>query len=376
MTSKTVSLAMDLIGRRSLTPDDAGCQDLMIARLERLGFEVHRLRFGDVDNFWARRGTTAPIVVFAGHTDVVPTGPREQWSSDPFTPEIREGVLYGRGAADMKGSLAAFVTAIEEFIAAHPDHRGSIGLLITSDEEGPSIDGTVKVVEWLQARGEKMDYCIIGEPSSHERLGDTVKVGRRGSLNGKMVIHGVQGHVAYPQRALNPVHAAAPALAELVGTTWDEGNEFFPATSFQISNIHAGTGADNVIPGDLEVRFNFRYSTAVTEAQLRERVQQVLGHHGLRYTLTWNLSGLPFLTAKGKLVDAIQAAIREELGIETSLSTSGGTSDGRFIAPTGTEVVELGPLNVSIHKIDEHVAITDLDHLSAIYVKALAHLLI
>ena len=375
MTDRTLELAMELIRRPSLTPNDAGCQELMIERLERVGFTVERLRFGAVDNFWARRGSAKPLVVLAGHTDVVPTGPREKWTSDPFTPTVREGLLYGRGAADMKGSLAAFVTAVEDFVAAHPDHAGSIALLVTSDEEGPSVDGTVKVVEWLAAQGEKIDYCLIGEPSGVTRVGDTVKNGRRGSLNGRLTVHGVQGHIAYPHLADNPVHRCAPALAELCAIVWDRGNEHFPPTSFQVSNIHAGTGAPNVIPGELSIDFNFRYSTASTDDGLKARVEEVLKRHGLRYTLTWALSGKPFLTPAGRLVDAVRAAIHAELGLKTELSTSGGTSDGRFIAPTGAEVVELGPLNASIHKIDECVGLADLAGLSRTYRRVLERLL-
>jgi succinyl-diaminopimelate desuccinylase len=375
MTDKTLELAKQLIARPSLTPDDAGCQELMIERLKPLDFEIHRLRFGNVDNFWARRGTAKPVIAFAGHTDVVPTGPKEKWTNDPFTPTIRDGFLYGRGAADMKGSLAAFITATEDFVAQHPNHKGSIGLLITSDEEGPSVDGTVKVVDWLAARGEKIDCCLVGEPSCVKTLGDTLKNGRRGSLNGKLTVHGKQGHIAYPHLVRNPIHLAAPALAELAGIEWDRGNEFFPPTSFQISNIHAGTGAENVVPGHLEIRFNFRYSTAVTDDGLKERVEEVLKRHGLHYDLIWTLSGRPFLTQPGTLVDALRAAVRAELGIETTLSTSGGTSDGRFIAPTGAQVVELGPLNATIHQIDECVRVEDLASLSRVYTRVLAHLL-
>ncbi len=375
MTDKTLELAKQLIARPSLTPNDEGCQELMIARLESIGFTVERLRFGEVDNFWARRGTAQPLLVFAGHTDVVPTGPRAQWASDPFTPEVRAGLLYGRGAADMKGSLAAFITAIEDFVGRHPDHKGSIGLLITSDEEGPSVDGTVKVVDWLTARGQHIDYCLVGEPSSHARLGDVIKNGRRGSLSGRLTVHGQQGHIAYPHLARNPIFDFAPALLALVRTEWDRGNEHFPPTGFQISNIHAGTGAENVIPGHLDVHFNFRYSTAVTEAQLRERVEQTLASHGLRYDLAWSSSGKPFLTPAGHLVDAARAAIRDELGLDTRLSTEGGTSDGRFIAPTGAEVVELGPRNATIHQIDECVAVADLAALARTYRRVLEYLL-
>jgi len=375
MTDRTLELAKQLIARPSVTPEDAGCQQLMVDRLQPLGFEVQRLRFGKVDNFWARRGTTKPLLVFAGHTDVVPTGPLEKWTSDPFAPVIRDGHLYGRGAADMKGSLAAFITAIEDFVAAHPDHQGSIGLLITADEEGPSVDGTVKVVEWLEARGEKIDYCLVGEPSCVEQLGDTIKNGRRGSLNGQLVVHGRQGHVAYPHLARNPIHLAATALAELAATEWDRGNEFFPPTSFQISNIHAGTGAENVVPGQLELLFNFRFSTAVTENQLKTRVEDILKRHMLDYELFWKLSGQPFLTPVGALVEAVRQAILAERGIDTTLSTSGGTSDGRFIAPTGAQVVELGPLNATIHQIDERVRVEDLAALSRIYAGTLKRLL-
>jgi len=375
MTDRTLELAKQLIARPSVTPDDAGCQELMIERLKPLGFEIHRLRFGQVDNFWARRGTAKPVICFAGHTDVVPTGPRDKWTSDPFMPEIRKGLLYGRGAADMKGSLAAFITAIEDFVARHPDHKGSIALLITSDEEGPSVDGTVKVVEWLEKRGEKIDYCLVGEPSCVDCLGDTIKNGRRGSLNGQLTIHGRQGHVAYPHLVRNPIHLAAPALAELAQTEWDHGNEFFPATSFQISNLQAGTGAENVVPGHLDLKFNFRFSTAVTEDELKTRVEDALRRHMLDYEVQWSLSGKPFLTRPGALVDALRAAIQAETGVETTLSTSGGTSDGRFIAPTGAQVVELGPLNATIHQIDECVAVEDLGRLSRIYTAALASLL-
>jgi len=375
MTDRTLELAKQLIARPSVTPDDAGCQELMIERLQTLGFEIHRLRFGNVENFWARRGTAKPLMVFAGHTDVVPTGPKEKWTSDPFVPEIRDGYLYGRGAADMKGSLAAFITAIEDFVAAHPDHRGSIGLLITSDEEGPSVDGTVKVVEWLEARGEKIDYCLVGEPSCVDTLGDTIKNGRRGSLNGRLVVHGRQGHVAYPHLARNPIHLAAAALADLAATEWDQGNEFFPPTSFQISNIHAGTGAENVVPGHLDLLFNFRFSTAVTVEQLKARVEDILKRHMLDYEVHWKFSGHPFLTAPGVLVEAVREAIRAELGTGTTLSTSGGTSDGRFIAPTGAQVVELGPRNATIHQVDECVRVDDLAALSRIYARTLSRLL-
>ncbi|HSJ49335.1 MAG TPA: succinyl-diaminopimelate desuccinylase [Gammaproteobacteria bacterium] len=373
--SDTLALAKDLIARASVTPEDAGCQDTMIRRLEAIGFRAERLRFGAVDNFWARRGDQAPLLAFAGHTDVVPTGPLERWQSAPFTPTERDGMLYGRGAADMKGSLAAMVTACERFVSAHPDHQGSIAFLVTSDEEGPSVDGTVKVVEWLEARNEKIDWCLVGEPSSNQVLGDVIKNGRRGSLGGKLRVLGKQGHVAYPHLADNPVHRLAPALAELCALEWDQGNEYFPPTSLQISNIHAGTGADNVIPGEVEVWFNLRFSTEQTEAGIRARIEELLDRHGLRYELQWRLSGNPFLTPVGELVEAVRGAIQEVCGIETQLSTSGGTSDGRFIAPTGAQVVELGPLNATIHQIDECVASADLDRLSAIYEDMLTRLL-
>ena len=374
--SATLALAKDLIARRSVTPDDAGCQELMIARLEALGFKVERLRFGEVDNFWARRGIAEPLYAFAGHTDVVPTGPEAKWQHAPFEPTVVDGMLYGRGAADMKGSLAAMVTACERFIAEHPDHNGSIGFLITSDEEGPAVDGTVKVVEHLELRGEKMTGCLVGEPSSTDIVGDVIKNGRRGSLGGHMIVRGVQGHVAYPHLADNPIHRAAPFLAELCAQQWDQGNEFFPPTTFQISNIHAGTGATNVIPGELEVVFNFRYSTEVTHEQLQQRVEQLLDQHQLDCRLAWNLSGKPFLTPRGELVDAALAATQQINGTAAQLSTAGGTSDGRFIAPTGAQVVELGPLNATIHKIDECVSVEDLDKLSAMYQHLLEALLL
>jgi len=373
--SPTLALTLDLIRCPSVTPVDANCQELMIQRLEKIGFVVERLRFGDVDNFWARRGSTAPVLAFAGHTDVVPTGTLSAWHNDPFAPEIRDGMLYGRGAADMKGSLAAMVVACENFVAQHPNHQGSIAFLITSDEEGVAKDGTVKVVEHLEARQEKMTWCLVGEPSSSQAIGDVIKNGRRGSLNGVLKVIGIQGHVAYPQLADNPIHKAAPALAELAAEVWDNGNEFFPATSFQISNIHAGTGANNVIPADIEVVFNFRFSTEVTAEQLKARTEAILAKHGLKYELAWSLSGQPFLTAKGELVAASVAAIKEVAGIDTELSTSGGTSDGRFIAPTGAQVLELGPINATIHKINECVNVADLDALTKMYEGILVRLL-
>lgn len=373
--SATLDLTLDLIRCPSVTPVDANCQELMIQRLEAIGFVVERLRFGDVDNFWARRGSTGPVLAFAGHTDVVPTGTLSSWANDPFQPEIRDGMLYGRGAADMKGSLAAMVVACERFVAQHPQHQGSIAFLITSDEEGIAIDGTVKVVEHLEARQEKMTWCLVGEPSSSQTVGDVIKNGRRGSLNGVLTVIGTQGHVAYPQLADNPIHRAAPALAELTAEVWDNGNDFFPATSFQISNISAGTGATNVIPAELKVVFNFRFSTEVTEGELRARTEAILQKHGLRYELTWNLSGQPFLTAKGKLVEAAVASIKAVNGVDSELSTSGGTSDGRFIAPTGAQVLELGPVNATIHKINECVSVHDLELLTDMYEGILVRLL-
>ena len=373
--SDTLDLAKELIARPSVTPGDAGCQPLVAERLAALGFCIEPMRFGEVDNLWARRGTEAPLLCFVGHTDVVPPGPADRWTSPPFEPTIRDGRLYGRGAADMKGSVAAFVVACERFIGEHPNHRGSIAFLLTSDEEGPAVDGTVRVIKTLEARGEKIDCALVGEPTAARQLGDTVKNGRRGSLSGRLVVHGVQGHVAYPDLVDNPIHRAAPALAELAATEWDRGNEFFPPTSFQISNIHAGTGAENVVPGALEVRFNLRFSTAQTETGLRERIESILSDHGLKYELEWTLSGHPYLTAPGRLVEAVRGAIRETLGLETVLSTSGGTSDGRFVALTGAEVVEFGPVNESIHKLDEHVGIEELDLLSDTYHAVLVDLL-
>lgn len=373
--SPTVALARELIARPSVTPEDAGCQALLAGRLAALGFHCEPMRHGAVDNLWARRGGSEPLFVFAGHTDVVPPGPEAAWASPPFEPQEREGLLYGRGAADMKGSIAAMVTATEAFVRAHPGHRGAIGFLITSDEEGPAVDGTVRVVQALQARGEQISWCLVGEPSCRERLGDTVKNGRRGSLNGDLVIHGVQGHVAYPHLADNPVHRAAPALAALAAETWDQGNEFFPPTTFQISNIQAGTGADNVIPGECRITCNFRFNTCQTPEGLQARLRTLLDAHGLKYSVQWRLSGLPFLTPRGELLAAATAAIREVTGIEAEVSTSGGTSDGRFIAPTGAQVLEFGPLNATIHKRDECVAVEDLDRLHAIYLRLLQRLL-
>ncbi|MFA5633010.1 MAG: succinyl-diaminopimelate desuccinylase [Porticoccaceae bacterium] len=373
--SPTLSLACDLIRRRSVTPEDAGCQEILIARLEAMGFAVTNLPFGDVHNFWAVHGDSGPILCFAGHTDVVPSGDESHWASPPFEPQIRDGLLYGRGAADMKGSLAAMITATEAFVAAHPDHQGRIAYLITSDEEGVAINGTVKVVEWLVQHGTIPDWCVVGEPSSTARCGDVVKNGRRGSLGGTLHVKGVQGHVAYPHLADNPIHRAAPALAELCNQRWDEGNAFFPATSFQISNIHGGTGATNVIPGELLVVFNFRFSTELDAATLKARTRAILDRHNLDYSITWNLSGEPFLTASGELVAAVRDSIREITGLETELSTAGGTSDGRFIAPLGTQVVELGPVNASIHKVDESTAVAELDQLASMYRGVLERLL-
>ena len=373
--SDTLKLARELISRQSVTPQDAGCQRIIAQHLETLGFSIEHLRFGEVDNLWARHGSEGPLLVFAGHTDVVPTGPESGWRHPPFSPTEENGLLYGRGAADMKGSLAAMITATERFIAQHPNHQGSIGYLITSDEEGPAINGTVKVVEWLQQRDQAIDWCLVGEPTSSNQVADVIKNGRRGSLGATLTINGTQGHVAYPHLAKNPVHLFAPALAELVAMQWDEGNEFFPPTTFQISNIQAGTGATNVIPGNLTVLFNFRFSTEVTDAKLRTEVESVLQKHQLDYSIDWQLSGQPFLTTEGELVDAAQVAIKDICGYETELSTSGGTSDGRFIAPTGAQVLELGPLNATIHKVDEHVAIDELDTLSEIYQQILNKLL-
>lgn len=375
-TSPTLDLAMELISRRSVTPEDDGCQELMISRLEKLGFRIERLPFEEVTNLWARRGDSGPLFCFAGHTDVVPSGPEEQWQFPPFEPRIEEGYLCGRGAADMKGSLAAFVTAVERFVANHPDHQGSIALLITSDEEGPFINGTTRVIDHLEARNEKIDWCIVGEPSSTEKMGDVIKNGRRGSLSGTLKVRGIQGHVAYPHLVRNPIHEAAPALAELAATVWDEGNEFFPPTSFQISNINAGTGATNVVPGHVDIAFNFRFSTEVTADELKVRVREILDRHGLEWDIDWILSGNPFLTAAGSLVDAARESIRSVMGYETELSTSGGTSDGRFIAPTGAQVLELGPCNATIHKINERVRASDLDDLSHLYENILARLLV
>ncbi|MEQ6918573.1 succinyl-diaminopimelate desuccinylase [Halomonas aquatica] len=375
--SPTLALAFELIRRPSVTPDDLGCQALMIERLEALGFHVERLPFGDVENFWATRGHHGPLLAFAGHTDVVPSGPHTRWDFPPFEPCIDdEGMLRGRGAADMKGSLAAMITAVERFVSAHPDHHGRIGFLITSDEEGPAIDGTRAVVEHLRETHDRLDYCIVGEPSSTDRLGDVIKNGRRGSLGGVLHVRGVQGHVAYPHLARNPIHQAMPALDALAREHWDAGNAFFPATSFQISNLRSGTGATNVIPGDVEVVFNFRFSTEVTHEQLKVRTEAMLDAHGLHYQLDWTLNGEPFLTAEGELVEAAVAGVEDAMGYQPTLSTSGGTSDGRFIATLGSQVVELGPCNATIHQVNERVLAADLDDLSRVYEAVLARLFV
>lgn len=374
--SQTLELTQELIALSSITPHDKGCQERMAEVLVPLGFTCETIQSGEVTNLWARRGKEAPLFVFAGHTDVVPTGPLDQWHSHPFVPTERDGKLYGRGAADMKSSLAAMLVAVDEFCAAHPNHAGSIGFLITSDEEGPATEGTVVVCEQLKARGEQLDFCVVGEPTSHQTLGDTIKNGRRGSLSGKLRIKGVQGHIAYPQLAKNPIHLAAPALAELVQVEWDKGNEYYLPTSWQISNLHSGTGASNVIPGEMHIDFNFRFSTASTPDSLKQRVHAILDSHGLDYELHWTLHGKPFLTPKGTLSDALASAIRDETGIETELSTTGGTSDGRFIAEICPQVIEFGPPNGSIHKIDEHIEIRHLDPLKNIYRRTLENLLL
>ena len=375
MESETLSLLKSLMEIPSVTPNDGGCQSILIERLTRIGFECETLKFGEVTNLWARRGTSSPLFAFAGHTDVVPTGPLEDWHSDPFKPDIRDGFLFGRGAADMKSGIAAMVTACERFVQQHADHLGSIAFLITSDEEGPALNGTVKVIETLEARDEKIDWALVGEPSSSEKLGDVIKNGRRGSLGASLTIHGVQGHVAYPHLADNPIHRVMPALDELCSLEWDQGNSNFPATSFQISNINSGTGVDNVIPGQIDIRFNLRYSTELNQQQIIDTTEAVLQKHDLDYSIDWTLSGLPFLTREGVLVQAAQQSIKQITGIDAELSTAGGTSDGRFIAPTGAQVLELGPVNATIHKINENIRISDLDRLSEIYQGILDHLL-
>src|SRR3954465_3458917 len=373
--SGALELTRQLIERRSITPEDGGCQELIAARLQKSGFRCEAMKFGAVTNLWARRGSAHPVVCFAGHTDVVPTGPLSEWHSDPFVPTLREGKLFGRGAADMKSSIAAFVVAAERFVAERPDHVGSIALLITSDEEGPSVDGTARVVERLKARNELIDYCIVGEPSSVDTLGDTLKIGRRGSLSGKLTVRGVQGHVAYPHSVKNPIHLFAPALAELVRTQWDQGNESFPPTSFQVSNIHAGTGAGNVVPGSVQVDFNFRFSTESTERSLRERVEALLRKHVLEYALDWTVGAKPFLSKRGRLAQTVLDAAKRHTGCSGELSTTGGTSDARFIIDICPEVIELGPVNTSIHKLNEHIALDELAILPRIYLDMLRALL-
>ncbi|MCX7097019.1 MAG: succinyl-diaminopimelate desuccinylase [Methylococcales bacterium] len=373
--SATLTLLNDLIKRASVTPKDEGCQDVLAERLAKLGFKEERLNFADTQNIWLRRGTAKPLFTFLGHTDVVPPGPLDAWVSPPFEPTIRDGKLYGRGAADMKGGIACFVTALERFIGQHPNHQGSIAVMLTSDEEGIATHGVVKVVEVLEQRQEKIDWCLVGEPSSDKKMGDVIRVGRRGSLCAKLTIIGIQGHVAYPELADNPIHTFAPALKELTEEVWDNGNEFFPSTSLQVSNFNAGTGAENIIPGTAEIQFNLRFSTELDEATIKQRTHAILNKYGFDYELQWRLSGQPFLTGPGSLIDATHAAIKSVTGFETKDDTGGGTSDGRFIAPTGAQVIELGPLNESIHKINEHVGVEDLEILSAIYEQILVNLL-
>ena len=374
--SETIDLAQQLIQIDSVTPDDKGCQTILADTLAPLGFHIETMRFGDVDNLWARRGNTQPLFVFAGHTDVVPTGPEKTWTHPPFSAHIEGDMMYGRGTADMKSSIACFMVATKRFIEAFPEHKGSIGYLITSDEEGPAVNGTVKVIETLEQRNEKIDFCLVGEPSSSHKLADSIKNGRRGSLNAKLTIKGIQGHIAYPELSENPIHTLAPALQQLVHMAWDHGNEYFPPTSFQISNINAGTGATNVTPGTATVLFNFRFSTEHTPDSLMKTVHAILDHHNLEYDLDWNLSGLPFITpAQGQLIKAVKLATKTVVGYEPVLSTAGGTSDGRFIAPTGAQVIELGPINATIHQIDERVSVSDLDQLTEIYYQTLVNLL-
>ena len=372
--SNTLELAKSLIGKPSITPDDLGCQAIMIDRLKKIGFEIHPLKFGDVDNFWAVHGDSGPLFAFAGHTDVVPAGDENAWNTKPFEPTIKDGYLYGRGAADMKGGLASMVTATEKFIKENPNHKGRIAFLITSDEEGVAVNGTVKVMDYLKANEQKIDYCLLGEPSSTSSTGDVIKNGRRGSLNGVLKVNGKQGHVAYPHLAKNPIHLVSPALDDLCNQEWDNGNDYFPATSFQISNMHSGDGVTNVIPGDAQVKFNFRYSTETNKENLQKKVHEILDLHNLDYSIEWSHSGYPFLTSKGELVSACFEAIKKTKGIETELSTSGGTSDGRFIAQEGTQVVELGPVNATIHQVNESVLVQDLDDLSEIYYQVLTNI--
>tara|TARA_Y100001936_G_scaffold253037_1_gene315479 strand:- start:21810 stop:22943 length:1134 start_codon:yes stop_codon:yes gene_type:complete len=375
MHKDSLSLAKDLISCCSITPDDSGCQDILINRLKKIGFNIENFEFNGVKNIWARRGVSAPVICFAGHTDVVPAGPLEHWESDPFIPVIRNGRLFGRGAADMKSSLAAFITAIESFIRLNPEHNGSIAILITSDEEGIAIDGTARVVKVLKERNEPIDYCIVGEPTCSNKLGDTIKNGRRGSLSGLLTIMGVQGHIAYPHLAKNPIHISAPCITELVQTKWDCGNEYFPPTTWQVSNITGGTGATNVIPGELKITFNFRFSTASTVQLLQDKMHHILDKYGFKYSLDWSLSGKPFLTPKGDLVEALNNSIYKVTNIEPELSTAGGTSDGRFIADICPQVVEFGPINASIHQVNEHVDVADIEKLSMIYKGVLENLL-
>lgn len=374
--SNTLELTKDLISRPSLTPEDSGCQALIAERLSNIGFEIENMRFGETDNLWARRGSEGPLFTFAGHTDVVPTGPEENWKFPPFEPTIDDGMIYGRGTADMKSSIACMITACERFIKQNPKHNGSIAFLITSDEEGPAHDGTVKVIETLEARNEKIDWCLVGEPSSTDKVCDVIKNGRRGSLGCTLKVKGKQGHVAYPHLAKNPIHEFAPVLKILTETEWDQGNEFFPPTTFQVSNINSGTGVTNVIPGECEIIFNFRFSTAITDSIIRERVETLLNEHNVEYEINWALSGQAFITGRGDLVNATQQAIKDICGIDSELSTAGGTSDGRFIAPTGAQVVELGPLNATIHQVNECVAVDDLEVLSDVYENILKNLLV
>lgn len=374
--SDTLTLLKDLVRRESVTPEDAGCQDVLVERLSKLGFNEERLDFDDTQNIWLRRGDAKPLLTFLGHTDVVPPGPLDRWDSPPFEPTIRDGKLYGRGTADMKGGVACFVTALERFIAKHPDHHGSIAMMITSDEEGIATNGVVKVIEVLEKRNEKIDWCLVGEPSSDKKLGDVIRVGRRGSLCAKLTVHGIQGHVAYPEIAENPIHAFAPALKELTEEVWDNGNAFFPPTSLQVSNINSGTGAENIIPGELEIQFNLRFCTELNKETIKQRTTAIFDKYDFKYDLQWRLSGNPFLTEGGALIDAAHVAIKKVTGFETMDDTGGGTSDGRFIAPTGSEVIELGPLNESIHKINENVGVEDLEILSDIYEAMLVELLV